>query len=864
MATQRQQTLEHEIRWFEELGGASLGEAGGKGANLGELTRAGLPVPPGFVVTASAYRAHLARAGLEARIADRLHTLDGDAVTAVTQASQDIQAWLLGTPIAPGLQAAVKRAYADLADRLTTGDEDKRPLAVAVRSSATAEDLPSASFAGQQETFLNVCGEEAVIEAVGRCWASLWTPQAIAYRARQGYDHLAVHLAVVVQVMARADVAGVMFTANPVSGARDEILVSASYGLGEAVVSGMVTPDTFALRSDGSVRLRTLGTKAQQVVADGCGTRVEAVAEAARARYCLNDRDLVALADLARRVQTHYGGPQDTEWALADGALTLLQARPITTLTHAPAATDSQPAEAPLNRKLFGVKQTMEYWPDPPTPLDVAYYVAVSRGTDTLYRLFGMQPSSQPRAAVERADGRVGVREAGPRFTPAMVWRIPDRLLFQGGDPLERWQPVAEAMAATLARWQAEEAAARAPSDLARLIVRQMDDMGNLLGQRFAAVFLARDLLLLKLGVRLAAGRTGAAELEDALMRGAPFRTALQNQAVAWLAQTAAAYGRNSAAFEAALAAFLDEWGARPARGMVAMPSTPTWREMPETVLGLVDALQSDPEPIPTADAEVRRRAEYEAALAWSTAALPSPLRDGYRRVVEHARHNVVAREDSLYGLDRLTASIRHTALRLGERLVQEGRLGAPDDVFFLMVEELAPLAEGRESARERVQRRRAAYARVVADHERGIHWLVSTGSIAAEQGKTKATKVSVANQLAGVAASRGETVGSVRVIRSPEEFARLRRGDVLVAPFTAPLWTPLFRLASAVVTEIGSPVSHAAIVAREYGIPAVVAVPDATQRLRDGDTVRVDGTQGVITVIATAATAKGGEPCDV
>ncbi len=839
------------VRWFEELDRGSLAEAGGKGANLDELTRAGLPVPAGFVVTAGAYRAALAASGLGARIAARIAALDAHDLAAIAAASADIGAWIVAAPVPDALAAAIERAYAELCAR-----EGADALPVAVRSSATAEDLPDASFAGQQETFLHVRGAAALLEHVRRCWASLWTAQAISYRASMGFDHGAVALAVVVQSMAPAEVAGVMFTANPVSGRADEILISASYGLGESVVSGSVTPDTFVLAPDGAVRARTLGAKETRIVPDGDGTRTEPVPAELRARFCLSDADLRALVAMAARVQAHYGAPQDTEWALSGGRLALLQARPITTLakTPAPAIDLSAP---PINRKVFGVKQLLEYWPEPPTPLDISFFRETSRSGKTLYGMFGMRPARELPVPVEQPDGRIGARISSPTFTPAALWQIPGRLLFTPGDPLARWQVVRNAMDRAETSWNSSFAANPDAAARGRLIEHAMGEFGDLLGQRFGAVFFSgiKYLLQIKLWARLAAGRAGAAQLEDRLMRAAPFRTALQNQAVTRLARVAAAHGKSGPEFEAALAAFMDEWGTRPARGMATLPSTPSWREDPAQVLGLVDALLADPDALALDAALRREEADYQAARAQAEAKLWSPLRGWFRTSLARVRNGLVAREDSLFRMEALTDAIRHLAQALGAQLAHDGRIDEAGDIFFLLASELEAVGAGTLDPRERIARRKRGYAAIVAAHERGQHWLVATGSVAPEavidtKAAQRAAQSAGTNVLSGLAASAGQISAPVCIIRGPHEFGRMVKGAVLVAPFTAPAWTPLFRLASAVVTEIGSPVSHAAIVAREYGIPAVVAVPSATSVLRDGQRVLVDGTRGVVTIV--------------
>ncbi|MEU0567731.1 PEP/pyruvate-binding domain-containing protein, partial [Nonomuraea sp. NPDC005983] len=312
--------------WFTEIDAGMLAEVGGKAANLGELTRAGLPVPPGWVLTTEAYRQVAEAAALDEVIAA------GDDLAAAARAR------LLETPMPQAVAEAILEAYRGLGDAHGDGPGDGPGdgVPVAVRSSATAEDLPFASFAGQQDTYLNVVGEQALLDAVRRCWASLWTDRAVAYRDSNGIDHASVRLAVVVQVMVDARVAGVMFTANPVTGRRRESVIDANPGLGEAVVSGAVNPDRFVVDSaTGDILDRHAGDKRLAIRSlPGGGTeRVETAHDG----FCLTDAQVRALSALGARVEEHYGAPQDTEWAIDEGGtLWLTQARPITTLYPLP------------------------------------------------------------------------------------------------------------------------------------------------------------------------------------------------------------------------------------------------------------------------------------------------------------------------------------------------------------------------------------------------------------------------------------------------------------------------------------------------------------------------------------------------
>jgi pyruvate,water dikinase len=311
------------VRWFSDLQREDVPVAGGKGANLGELTRAGIPVPPGFVVTTQAYIEFLEENALAAQIARRLNGIEPADTQSLSAASAEIQSMITAPPVSQDTNVEIRDSY----DRLGGGP-------VAVRSSATAEDLATASFAGQQATILNVVGADAVVDAVRRCWASLFEPQAIAYRARNGVDHESVAIAVPVQSMVQASCSGVIFTVNPVTGSPDEIVVEAVYGLGEALVSGVVTPDMYVVdKVTRTIVERAPAEQDQELTPapGGSGTEWRPVSPDLRHSPKLTDEEVAALAKLAVRIQDHYGSPQDIEWAMKDGETYILQSRPITT-----------------------------------------------------------------------------------------------------------------------------------------------------------------------------------------------------------------------------------------------------------------------------------------------------------------------------------------------------------------------------------------------------------------------------------------------------------------------------------------------------------------------------------------------------
>jgi pyruvate,water dikinase len=319
------------IRSFGQLGREDVAFAGGKGANLGELTRAGFAVPPGFVVGAPAYAAFVADGGLRARIAERLAEVDVDDSGALQRAADDVRALVAAEPISGAIEAAIREAYAELADA-------QPDAAVAVRSSATAEDTEAASFAGMNETFLNVRGADAVVEAVRRCWSSLFGARTVFYRAKRGFGQADMDIAVIVQRQLDVDRAGVMFTIDPSTGASDHLVIEGAFGLGEAVVSGRVSPDRYVVdKATLAIRAREIHPKTSTVEArDAGGTVVREVGADEALRPTLNDDEARALAELGIRVEGHYGSPQDTEWAIdRDGKTWMLQSRPVTAVGQA-------------------------------------------------------------------------------------------------------------------------------------------------------------------------------------------------------------------------------------------------------------------------------------------------------------------------------------------------------------------------------------------------------------------------------------------------------------------------------------------------------------------------------------------------
>ena len=381
------------ICWFNEIRNADVELVGGKGANLGEMSGNGFPVPPGFCLTAHAYRDFITSTGLDRAITAVLADTNLDEAEAVETATARIRELITAQSVPEDMALEILQSYDQLSQKLGLGNS---ATAVAVRSSATAEDLPTASFAGQQDTYLNIRGEAALLEHVKRCWASLWTARAAAYRARQGFEHTKVYLAVVVQAMIPSEVSGIMFTANPVDGARDVAVINASWGLGEAIVSGLVTPDTLIVsKSAQEILDRRIASKdlAIHYAPEGGVVEVEIPPEQ-RQQPALTDQQVFELVKIGSRIERHYGSPQDIEWAYAGGSWYVLQVRPITTLAA------DQPDAAPsdeYNRSMF-----VEIFPDPLSPVFTSVVKPLFQSMlDFTFRTWGYQtPQGIPAVGI--------------------------------------------------------------------------------------------------------------------------------------------------------------------------------------------------------------------------------------------------------------------------------------------------------------------------------------------------------------------------------------------------------------------------------------------------------------------------------
>lgn len=867
---------------------ATLELVGGKGASLARLAAAGLPVPPGFHVTTAAYARFVEANALQAPIAEASRQATPDDPASLEQASASIAALFRQGAMPDEIAAAIRGAYARLEDGAG---------AVAVRSSATAEDLPDLSFAGQQETYLNVRGEPALLEAVQRCWASLWTARALGYRARNAIPADRVRLAVVVQALVPADAAGVLFTANPLTGSRGEMLINAAWGLGDALVSGELTPDSLVVdKARRTVLRQQVSDKATMTVAAPVGgTREEPVPADRRRQPVLSREHVAELARLGERIEALYGQPMDVEWAVRDGRLFVLQARPITALpepgraaTGADASADPWALPNPKGRYMRG--SALELLPEPLSPLFATLGLpAWSRALNAFareVRLGGFLPD-------EMLTTINGYGYYDMSLTPAQTIRML-------GAVLGTLALFPRLLRTARARWRAARAryqelvARRRATDVAAAPAEDLLDGAAELADEAARYYVSIQTGVLPGAyVSETAFTTAYERLYRHRRRGAPpaltfllgyTSTPIQAEFSLYdLAQwvraqpelTAVLAEMTSAAFTGAHQAHLDgtsQGGAWPA----------FWRRMDEHLArfghGIFDLDFAKPVPADDPSSLLEplrffasgqapdpriRQAAAAAAREQATRELMAqragPRRRLIARLLRGAQEFVVMREDGLADVGLGWPLLRRMLRELGRRLAERQAIAEPDDVFWLTLDELRHAARAldrgqvptdmRPVAAERRatwERQRAQTPPIALPRRGGTRFLgVDIARFMPARSDQAASAV-----LRGMGGSPGHVTGTARVIHGPGEFVQMRRGDVLVARITTPAWTPLFALAAGVVTDIGGPLSHSSIVAREYHIPAVLGTGVATERLRSGQRVRVDGDAGTVTVL--------------
>lgn len=860
---------------FQNIDQTMTGMAGGKGANLGELCRiAGIRVPEGFCVSAEAFKEMIGNAPQINVLLDRLAIMTPSDHSRIKALSAEIRRAIETTAIPKHIEQEITARLTRLGDK----------KAYAVRSSATAEDLPTASFAGQQDSYLDVTGAQAIVSHISRCWASLFTERAIIYRLQNGFDHQKVQLAVVVQEMVFAQASGILFTADPVTSNRKVASIDAGYGLGEALVAGLVNADVYKVRG-GHVIEKKISTKklAIHALTTG-GTGQQEIGPGEQNRQVLTDEQITALERTGRNIEAHFGAPQDIEWCLKDDVFYIVQSRPITTLFPIPKADDDKKhvyisvghqqmmtdAMKPLGLSLWQLTAARPmYEAAGRLFVDVASELSSPEGREKILTAMGQHDPLikdalatiidhgsfiEPSANDQTAPGANAPPASGFPSTDRDGTVIVTALIRESHASLEALkQEIKNKSGAALFDFILE--------DLQQFRKSRLDP-------RSMAAIMASMNALFWLNAHMMQW-LGEKNVADALSQSAPNNiTSEMGLALLDVADAIRPYPRVIAYLQqtkednfldqlpklqggdeagAAIRAFLDAYGMR-GTGEIDI-TRPRWAERPEILLPLILSNIKNFEP-----GESRRRFEQglREALNKEQDLLErlKQLPDGGRKaaetksMIDQLRNFAGYREYPKYFIVSRSFVYKQAMIKEAVKLVGAGVLGETGDMDYLRFEELREVVRTRQADQQLIDGRRKEHA--MFEKMSPPRVITSGGEVGT--GKYD-TAYLPAGAMAGLAVSSGIVEGRARVILNMEE-AGLEAGDILVTAFTDPSWTPLFVLVKGLVTEVGGMMTHGAVIAREYGLPAVVGVERATQLIKDGQRIRVNGTEGYVELL--------------
>jgi len=944
---------------------AALEVVGGKGRSLAEMVNAGLDVPGGFYLTTAAYRGFVAENDLQAKIIELAKPVIGEYTLSFDAASEAIQALFSKGKLSHAMSAEIREAYAAL-----EGDDPP----VAVRSSANAEDLPDMSFAGQQDTYLNVRGADAIVAAVRDCWASLWTSRAISYRHQMGIEQDAVAMGVVVQQMVASEVSGILFTANPATGERSEMIINSSFGLGEAVVGGQVTPDTYVVDRKSMKAIETIiGAKEQKIVSDGeQGTRLEDIAENERGQSSLSAKAIRELVTLALKTESHFEGvPQDIEWAYFEGKLYMLQSRPITNLPPQPIKVDWVPNPP---AQILARRQIIENIPDPCTPLfDELYltegletvekgkkhasYMVGGGATFVTLNGYAYQRFDWPQTIEARKKRNASAAMTDAEMDAAEIAADAELL----NKVQSKKDTVADKMAADLDKARADhqkKIALMAGHDLGlfleSLTAEDRKAFDNWAGSSDLEDIAASVTIPKSSNLTFTAfNRTQVNERQikgffehakpDIIATSEQWAmvdptTASDEELLEGVSETAIASGMfwcsngghtfgvakstddqlqaflretlpdhrftsgqflsgfksktldaNEHLFEIATKIRKDKGLAELVIVTPAKRMMKTLRQHPDAgpVVAAIDEYLAIyghlgysldfAEPLPLEDPSgllatlktMISNTDYDPknhvakALKKREAAMEEilGLLEGlhywqFRFRLWFTYRFYYIREEVMFYLYMPWPALRRLALELGRRLTEAGTIGETDHVFYLHTDELKKAIEARKKSKavsEYVQLTAERFE--LREARKRLHPPGTVPFDASEDPGVKFKETQFDNDpnsdtMMGVPVSPGTITAPASLIRTAAEFDQMRPGSILVCPMTNPAWTPLFAHAAGLVTDMGGILGHGSIVAREYGIPAVVGTGTSTVRIKHGQMISVDGDTGTVKLI--------------
>lgn len=814
---------------FIDIKKEDISLAGGKGANLGELTSAKINVPKGFVITADSYKAFLKENGIEEIISNKLREVSSDEIKLLKAADYFRDLIRSGD-----FSAETKKLIADKYNSL--GEN----IRVAIRSSATAEDLSDASFAGQQETYLNVIGIDDVLLQIRNCYASLWGNRAVSYRFHQGYDQTAVAIAVVVQKMVESEKSGVLFTVNPLSRNTNEMQINASYGLGESVVSGRVTPDSYIVDKSGRLIETTIGSKETKIVYGNKNTVEIAVNEEEQKKRVLDDDEISELVNCGLKIEKHYGMPMDIEWAVKDNNVYILQARAITTLKK------DTGEDTIIKNYIKGTKPTksmrknlafqLEKMPFAYRVLDYDFIMAINDQKSKIFAEAGIVFDSDPQ-----------IDNDGIQTLPKVKKGINKNIFhfFKILKQIKDFDSCASTCKEFMNRYEEEISMLKA-KDFENMSLQECRDFleysykltKDLSYDRFKYALFPTMLVFDKYTKLLQKINPKYTAFD--LYKNLNNKTATVNKDISDMAKY---ISKNSKLNEAILSGesyknlytgfddfktmadnFLQNNGFKSDYNCYCLGAK-TFIEDPDRLINIL-------KPILLSASDQNKNSENFDDLMKELEVVSGRKYKSVKADIQNFRYFHIVREESQYLWESLFYYVRKCVLRANLLLLEnKDYKSGIANLFFNELIKAMHRGYLDKSDLENIKNRNKKFPLSIKV------WEASKLLVFEAEGDI----------LKGVSGSFGKAVGRACIIHSPNEFYKMQKGDILVCHLTDPEWTPLFKLASAVVADTGAALSHAAIVAREYGIPAVLGVGFATTKYKDGDMLQVDGDKGTV-----------------
>ncbi len=856
---------------FQQINRTSLSAVGGKGANLGELLGIeGIQVPAGFCVTTEAYK-KVTEGNQELNsLLNELGLIKAVERKRISELSATIRMVIESIPIPREIEAAIE-SYLNETD------------AYAVRSSATAEDLPTASFAGQQDTYLNIIGKQAILQHISQCWASLFTERAVIYRIQNGFSHRQVHLAVVVQQMVFPQAAGILFTADPVNGNRKIVSIDASFGLGEALVGGLVNADNYKVRTGEIIEKKMAAKKLAIYALPAGGTKEQAIDTTQQNEQTLTNEQIIQLEQIGRKIETHFGSPQDIEWCLVNDSFYIVQSRPITTLFPVPQANDGE------NHVYVSVGHN-QMMTDPMKPFGLAFWnlttpkpMAIAGGRlfvdvtgllaspatrQTILHTFGQDPLLQdalltllerkdfikllpddaPAGKNEKAITTVGFRTQ-VNNDPALVAGF----ISKSETDLEALKQNIQTKSGTalldFIQEHIQQTRSSADPQSLNVILAAMDasfwlneKMQEWLNEKNVADTIAQSVpnnITAEMGLALL-------DVAD-VIRPYPEVVEYLQQTTNdnFLDELVQLNGGQQA--REAIQAYLNKYGMRCA-GEIDITRT-RWSEKPITLVPLILTNVKNQEPGAGErkfEQGLQEALKKEQELLSRLKELPADEQKATetKQMISLIRNFAGYREYPKYAIVSRYFVYKQALLKEAEQLVQANVLYEKEDLYYLTLDELREVISTHQIDYQLINQRKHDYQ----SYKKLTPPRVLTSDGEMVTGRYKRENLP-ANALAGLAVSSGIIEGRARVIVNMQD-AELQEGDILVTAFTDPSWTPLFVSIKGLVTEVGGLMTHGAVIAREYGLPAVVGVENATSLIKDGQRILVNGTDGYIEIL--------------